>query len=272
MRTVAGRTHTKRARPGELAMYRVLASLAPACNDRFTALRLPTAITIDAARGLLVLPHYDGEDLDARWSEADGGALLDAGLAAAIPAVLEDLARIDTRCVTSDPVLAHIPGLVFDHAAALNRSAGIASRLTRAGLLSHENCAHAEHLLACQQRTPMIVNNGDFYPRNLIVQPSGRIVIIDWETYNPHSPFHTIDHPENVAAVFYAHMWGNPAWQATYRNTLHEKFGYSPVSFAKGVVIAALELANMWLNDTDLDLAASQASTITRELAIARDH
>ena len=208
-------------------MYRVLASLAPACNDRFTAVLLPTAITIDPARGLLVLPHYDGEDLAARWSEADGGALLGTGLAAAIPAVLEDLARIDTRCVTSDPVLSQITGLVFDHAAALTRSAGIASRLTRAGLLSWENCAKAERLLACQQHTPMIVNNGDFYPRNLIVQPSGRIVIVDWETYNPNSPFHTVDHPENVAAVFYTHMWGNPAWQATYCNALSERFGYS---------------------------------------------
>jgi hypothetical protein len=253
-------------------MYRVLASLAPACNDRFTALLLPTAITIDPARGLLVLPHYHGEDLDTRWSEADGGALLGTGLAAAIPAVLQDLGRIDTRRVTSDPVLAQIPGLVFDHAAALTRSAGIAGRLTRAGLLSHENCGNAERLLAHQQRTSMIVNNGDFYPRNLIVQPSGRIVIIDWETYNPHSPFHTIDHPENVAAVCYAHMWGNPAWQATYRNALHERFGYSPASFAKGVVIAALELANMWLNDTDLHLAAIQASTITSALAEAPDH
>jgi hypothetical protein len=110
-------------------MYRVLASLATACNDRFTALLLPSAITIDPTRGLLVLPHYDGEDLDARWSEADGGALLGTGLAAVIPAVLEDLARIDTCRVTSDPVLAHIPGLVFDHVAALTRSAGIASRL-----------------------------------------------------------------------------------------------------------------------------------------------
>jgi hypothetical protein len=247
-------------------MYRVLASLAPACNDRFTALLLPTAITIDPARGLLVLPRYDGEDLAARWSEADGGALLGTGLAAAIPAVLKDLARIDTGCVTSDPVLTQIPGLVFDHTAAITRSAGIAHRLTRAGLLSQQDCAKAERLLAHQQHTPMIVNNGDFYPRNLIVQPSGRIVIVDWETYNPNSPFHTVDHPENVAAVFYAHMWGNPAWQATYRNALSERFGYSPASFAKGVVIAALELANMGINDTDLHLAAIQASIITRAL------
>jgi hypothetical protein len=252
-------------------MYRVLASLAPACNDRFTTVLLPAALTIDPARGLLVLPHYDGEDLGARWSEADGGALLGTGLAAAIPAVLEDLARIDTRHLTSDPV-SQIPGLVFDHGAALTRSAGIARRLTRAGLLSGENCAKAERLLTHRQLTPMIVNNGDFYPRNLIVQPSGRIVIVDWETYNPSSPFHTVDHPENVAAVFHAHMWGNPAWQATYRNALSERFGYAPASFAKGLVIAALELANMWLNDTDLHLAAIQASIITGELTKAPDH
>ena len=43
--------------------------------------------------------------------------------------------------------------------------------------------------------------------------PTGRIVIVG-ETYNADSPFHTIDHPENVAAVFYVHMWGNQAWQA----------------------------------------------------------
>ena len=52
-------------------------------------------------------------------------------------------------------------------------------------------------------------------------------MIVDWETYNPNSPFHTVDHPENVAAVFYAHMWGNPAWQATYRDALNRRFGFS---------------------------------------------
>jgi hypothetical protein len=267
IRPVAGRTHTKRgAGPGELAMHRVLASLAPACNDQFTTLLLPAAITIDPARGLLVLPHYEGQDLAARWDETDGGAFLGPGLAAAILAILADLARIDTACVTTDPVLSAIPGLAFGHDAALARSAGIVRQLTRTGLLTREACAQAGRLLAHQQHTPMIVNNGDFYPRNLIVQPTGRIVIIDWETYNPHSPFHTIDHPENVAAVFYAHMWGNPPWQAAYRNALHQRLGFSPASFAKGVVIAALELASMWMNDTDLHLAAIQASTITSML------
>ncbi len=252
-------------------MYRVLASLAPLHNGHFTALLLPAAISIDPARGLLVLPRYDGEDLAARWHESDGGARLGTGLATAIPAVLEDLARIDTACVSTDPVLSKIPGLVFDHTAALTRSAGIARKLTRAGLLSHESCAQAERLLARQQHTPMIINNGDFYPRNLIVRPTGRIVIADWETCNPNSPFHTVDRPENVAAVFYAHMWGNPSWQTAYRNALHQRLGFSTTGFAKGIVIQALELANMWLNDTDLHLAAIQASIITCALTKAPD-
>ena len=252
-------------------MYQVLASLAPACNDTFTTLLLPAAITIDSGRGVLILPHYEGDDPATRWNETDGGALLGPGLAAAIPAILEDLARIDTAFVTTDPVLSKIPGVIFDHDTALARSAGIARHLTRAGLLTRDQCAHAERLLAHPQHTPMIVNNGDFYPRNLIVQPTGRIVIIDWETYSPNSPFHTVDHPENVAAVFYAHMWGNPGWQAAYRDALSQRFSFSETSFAKGVVIQALELANMWMNDTDLHLATIQASTITNALSQAPD-
>ncbi len=117
-------------------MYRVLASLAPACDGHFTTLLLPAAITIDPAQGLLVLPHYDGDDLAARWHESDGGALLGSGLAAAIPALLADLARIDTAWVTTDPVLSNVPGLIFGHTAALARSANIARKLTRAGLLT----------------------------------------------------------------------------------------------------------------------------------------
>jgi len=166
-------------------MYRILGSLAAACNDRFTTLQLPAAIRIDPGRRLLVLPRYDGDDLAARWSETDGGARLPATLADTIAAILADLAGIDTTPVTDDPVLSAIPGLVFHRAAALTRSAGIARRLTRAGLLSGEDCARAEQLIAHRQHTPMIVNNGDFYPRNLIVRPDGRIVIVDWETWNP---------------------------------------------------------------------------------------
>ena len=85
-------------------MYRILARLAPACNDHFAALLLPSALTMDADRGLLILPRYEGEDLAARWDETDGGALLGTDLATEIPVILQDLARIDTACVTADPL------------------------------------------------------------------------------------------------------------------------------------------------------------------------
>jgi hypothetical protein len=272
IRPVAGRIHTKRhAGPGEMAMYRILGSLAAACNLRFTTLELPTAITIDPGRGLLVLPRYDGDDLAGRWSETDGGALLPAALADAIAVILADLSGIDTAPVTDDPVLSAIPGLVFDHAAALTRSAGIARQLTRAGLLSGEDCVSAGQLLACRQHTPMIVNYGDFYPRNLIIWPGGRIVIVDWETWNLSSPFHAIDHPEKWPRSSTSTCGEIPAWQAAYRAALSERFAFSPAGLAKGVVIAALELAGMWLSDTDRHLAAIQASVITGTLAQTPD-
>jgi hypothetical protein len=102
-------------------------------NDRFTTLQLPAATRIDPCRRLLVLPHYGGDDLGARWSATDGGALLLVTLSSSVAAILADLADIDTTLVTEDPVLSTIPGLALDHAAAITRSAGIARQLTQAG-------------------------------------------------------------------------------------------------------------------------------------------
>jgi len=146
-------------------MYRLLASLAPACNDTFTTLLLPAAITIDPAQGLLVLPHYDGDDLAARWHESDGGAMLDTGLAAAIPALLADLARIDTACVTTRPgALGHPrPGL-RPHRSPVPLGRHRPETHSRRAALPAQ-CARAERLLAHQQHIPMIVSNRDFYPQ-----------------------------------------------------------------------------------------------------------
>jgi hypothetical protein len=59
IRPVAGRTHTKRhAGPGEIAMYRILASLAAACNDRFTTLQLPAGAR-RFGQGMFVQPDED---------------------------------------------------------------------------------------------------------------------------------------------------------------------------------------------------------------------
>lgn len=248
-------------------MYRVLNTLARRYNQDFTVLSLPTAISVDTDRRVLVLPHYDGDDLAMRWDESDGGASLGINLASTIPAVLEDLARIDPTPVVTDPILSTIPGLVFDHHRAIGRTARIARRLLRGGLVSQRVCANAERVLSHEQRSPMIVNNGDFYPRNMIVRPTGRVVVVDWETYNANSPFHSVDHLENVAAVFYVHMWGNPAWQAAYRAALDARFGLADIDFSKGLVIQALELADMWIGDeATRDLAAVQADLVTDAL------
>ena len=75
------------------------------------------------------------------------------------------------------------------------------------------------------------------------------MVLIDWETWNANSPFYVLDHPENVAAVAFAHMWGNEPWRAAFARAVAVHPGFERPGFNKGIVLKALELAGMWLAD-----------------------
>jgi len=251
-------------------MYRILGSLAAACNDRFTTLQLPAAIRIDSGRRLLVLPRYDGDDLAARWSDRRR-----------CPAP-----RHAGRHHRRDPGR---PGRHRHHARDRRSGAvgdprpGLPPRRGSHPVSGHRPPAHPGRAAVRRglrqgraANSPPPAHADDREQRRLLSEkpdcPAGRPDrdrrLGDLE---PGSPFHTIDHPENVAAVFYVHMWGNPAWQAAYRAALSARFAFSPASFARGVVIAALELAGMWLNGTDRRLAAIQASIITSTLAQTPD-
>jgi hypothetical protein len=64
------------------------------------------------------------------------------------------------------------------------------------------------------------------------------VVPIDWETWVANSPFYVLDHPENVAAVAFAHMWGNEPWRAAFARALAahsgiERPGFTKASFSK---------------------------------------
>jgi hypothetical protein len=232
---------------GELSIYRVLSSAAlQAYNDGFSTLVLPRAISIDEGQRTLTLPHYEGRTFDDMWGTANGGAPLGISLAREVPLVIQDLSKIDTAHLSRDPALAEVPHLTYDHETGLEYFYGLAGQLHKSGGLTQRELAKTRTLLNLEQTSGKIVNNGDFYPRNLIKMPSGKIVLIDWETWNSHSPFFVIDHPENVAAVQYVHMWGNRRWQDAYLDELDRHFSFSEESLAKGVVMKALSLAHFF--------------------------
>ena len=250
-------------------MYRVLASLAPLHNSHFTALLLPTAITIDPARRLLVLPNYDGEDLAARWHESDGGARLGLGLATTIPAVLDDLAHIDTACVTTDPVLSEIPGR---SSTTPRPSPARPARppAARPGLLSPKTAPRPS---GCW---PTAAHAHDREQRRLLPQKPHRAA------GRPHrdrrlgdlQPQQPVPHRrpprERGSGLLRPHV-GQPGLAGRLPQRPPPAVRLLTASFAKGIVIQALELANMWMNDTDMHLAAIQTSIITGMLAKAPD-
>ncbi len=232
---------------GELAAYKVLSNPAvQARNDSFLTLILPRAIKVDISSATLLLPHYDGETFDTTWNTTNGGAAMDTSLAYALPLLLQDLATIEPAVFTDNDLLKQLPNLAFNHENAVQYFGDLSSELARTNILSDLEHDKITHLLSHWQTTKLIINNGDFYPRNLIRQSDGKLILIDWEAWNPHSPFFLVDHPENVAAVQYVHMWGNPEWQAIFRAELEQRFAFESTSFDKGIIMKALTLASFF--------------------------
>lgn len=247
---------------GELAVYEVLNQLAPVYNQEFSVLELPTALEIDHEAHRLVLPFYDGEDYATRWSEADGGSGIELSLATEFTQVLGELSKLPTDKLGGD--------FIFDAERSKKYFSGLVDMFHGAGLLNEEEQRAIEEILSIHQSSPIILNNGDFYPRNFIRRPDGKLLLLDWETWNDHSPFFTIDHPENVAAVMYVHMWGNPKWQAAFRRSLFDDLGLDKQAFRKGVVMKALQLANLWhtRGESTAHLVANQIALVKGEFGL----
>lgn len=255
------------AHPGEIALYKVLSKLAPIHNQKFSILELPHALELDVGTKRLVLPFYDGKDYASHWNETDGGSKIELTFAEDIPQVISDLSKINIDEFIKSPELNLIENLVFDESSAREYFTGLADIFRKASLLTDEEYGKVIEILATPQTSTKILNNGDFYPRNFIRRPSGKLVLIDWETWNDHSPFFTVDHPENVAAVMYVHMWGNPVWQTAFRRNLTESLSINEASLRKGIVMKALQLANLWhTKHKKQELVDNQISLVKAEL------
>jgi hypothetical protein len=243
------RTYRKAAREGEIAIYReILNPIAAKYNGVWLLLMLPEALSIDNDHGILELPFYEGETFNDKWNEQTGGALLGLDLSSEIPRLIRELASIDATVITKNERLKNVP-LVFDQATYCSALGTKFEKFFRAGVLDKESIERASELMREPYSSLPIVNNGDFYPRNLIRTPARRIVLIDWEAWNPRSPFYVVDYPENIAAVCFVHMWNNRSWQEQYARHLLSLFSMKERDFQKAILIKSLELASLWFNE-----------------------
>ena len=79
------------------------------------------------------------------------------------------------------------------------------------GLVEQETLDEAYRLFSSKEARRYegsMFTNGDFYPRNFIFLPHGKIAVVDWVG--------GIDPWEFVAMHAWLLMWGNPAWQLRY--------------------------------------------------------
>ena len=247
------KTFQKTASTSELAIYRVLNQIAPSYNKSFSVLFLPQALEIDETSNLLTLPYYGGELFNGKWDESNGGSPLDLDLSQEIPLMLKDLAQIDISHVISNDVLSKTPKVTFDYDESLRHYETLSAKFKDAGLIAEEGRRQIRDILTYRQTTKMIVSNGDFYPRNFIRRSDGRIILIDWETWCDNSPWYIVDHPENVAAIQFVHMWGNANWQQAYLLELRKLFDFQTESLNKAIVMKSLELAQIFRRTNQLE-------------------
>lgn len=245
------KTYTKKVNDGEMVIYEeVLNGIADKYNPSFSILVLPKAIEVNKKSSLLVLPYYEGDTFNEKWTEATGGSLLGLDLSAEIPEVLYELSQIDVLALLGGNVrLQEIPKLIFNSQEYLLEFEVATKRFFDAGLLERSEIDQAKDSIKKGFASPLLFNNGDFYPRNFIRLPDRRLVLIDWETWNPNSRAYLIDHPENIAALCFVHMWNNEPWQKNYVKELLQRFSMRPEDFQRAVLIKSLDLADFWFKE-----------------------
>jgi hypothetical protein len=244
------KVYVKIGKEGEILMYKeVLNKIADNYNKNFSTLILPKTIEVDEKSSLLVLPFYEGEVFNDKWNETTGGALLGLDLSVEIPGILHELSTIDSEVALDNKELQTIPRFIFNTEQYLPEFDTIADRLISNGLLQKEETDQARDLIRQSFPSPLMINNGDFYPRNFIRTSDKKIVLIDWETWNANSRANIVDHPENIAAFCFVHMWNNLEWQKNYVKELQKRFDMKKEDFQRAILIKSLEMANFWFKE-----------------------
>jgi len=134
--------------------------------------------------------------------------------------------------------------------------------LEKFGLLSKEQILQANNILQSDNlfnKSKKILTNGDFYPRNFILMPDNKIVVIDWEgrtdiNFEQNIPGYRnamVNFIENHVAFLYVHMWGNPLFQQALLKKSIATFNLDAENVRASILIKSLEQAFLWIHNYD---------------------
>lgn len=216
---------------------------------------LPTLDVAEFER--LVLPEYvdDGVFEDVRWlrirfisgrhlvyewseltdkTEILGGRSIEPDVAVAAIDVLRDLRSVD---ITSLPTFVRR----FDFEKWIDEFRSKSGNLVGQGVMEQETVDTALALFTskrAQRYEGSMFTNGDFYPRNFIMLPHGKVGVTDWVG--------GVDPWEFVAMHAWILMWGNPKWQIEYMHGLKKHFPIDIEEMRIGLLVQSFGQAFRW--------------------------
>ena len=254
------------AKPGEMAMYEILNQISHKYNRGFFRLKLPEALSLNRQQSTLSLPFYKGQTFNGLWNEATGGAPLKLDLSREVPEMIKDLSQIDISPVLNNLKLKKLKNIWYDHNKYQRDFAKLLKIFIKAKLITKNQASQAATILKLPFSSPLILNNGDFYPRNFIRLPGDKIVLVDWETWNSNSRANVVDHLENVAAYCFVHMWGNQKWQKAYVQQLKKYLPVTRQDLQKALLIKSAEMAYFWFSENTWRLCLNQIKIFKKTL------
>ena len=202
-----------------------------------------------------VLTKYiKGEPLLFEWSEKSykteilGGKKIGLHVAKYAVDVLRDLRLVDMESI---PDFVHR----FDFGEWLEKFRVQSQELVELRIWGQETVDRALELfqsLGTDRYQGNMFTNGDFYPRNFILLPKGRIAVADWVG--------GVDPWEFVAMKAWIMMWGNPAWQAAFVEDVKKHFPVDVDEMQIGILVKSHDQIYAWRDKSEdaIGVARSQ--------------
>jgi hypothetical protein len=238
---------------------RILREVLPDLDSHeFDRLVLPEFIDAGESDGLqwLMMHYISGEPLVHGWSELTfkpeilGGKGISEDVAEKSVDVLRDLRQVD---------ITRLPDFVrrYSFAEWFDDFKERSSVLVQQSFLEQDVVSTAMQLFSdkkVERYEGSMFTNGDFYARNFIMLPQGKIAVVDWVG--------GIDPWEFVAMHAWLMMWGNARWQTRYIREIKRHFPIDEEEMQIGLLVESFDRIWRWRDEPEMNVGFARTQML----------
>ncbi len=218
-----------------------------------------------------ILLEYYGNNI-IPWDETREGDIGGESISTDYVPVLIDMIR-DLKSIDLKLFLGIIP--LVEGCTWYKELSQRATALTELGYLTIEELQEILIILSKgvdeNAKNDYILTNGDFQFRNFLIQPDGKLAVIDWTENAFNTP--NIEPIEFPVMYQWTLMWKNPKWQNLYLETFIKQFKVSEARIRYALLVKSINQAFLWGHGGGNPLAQIQIQNcriaLGRELIIA---